>query len=183
MKSLKQPRVHKQRTFYAKNDVNYMMTKAPKVRQFLKRKGTELLRIFITTLLVLLWFSWTKLASNGHQEAILGWSGRRGFRCWYVSFFISLLILSSAVHFSMPYQQSFHFSQLEFGKIHGHYDVPRPVVTSEGSGYNSPEYRLYKWVESLHSMYRSYKLGRQSGSLTDERVLLLVKHGFVFRND
>jgi len=71
---------------------------------------------------------------------------------------------------------------LEYGEINGHYDVPRPTGDAEGST-TSPAYRLYKWVESLHSMHRSYTLGRQSGSLTEERVRLLVKHGFAFRDE
>ncbi|KAL7531565.1 hypothetical protein ACHAXR_006126, partial [Thalassiosira sp. AJA248-18] len=77
---------------------------------------------------------------------------------------------------------------IEFGRINGHFDVPCPGFSSEETGggklvdKKSDAYRLYKWVESLHGMYRSYKLGRQSGSLTDERVVLLIKHGFVFRN-
>ena len=67
---------------------------------------------------------------------------------------------------------------MEFGRINGHFNVPCPVdVDKKGDAH-----RLYKWVESLHGMYRSYKLGRQSGSLTDDRVVLLIKHGFVFRN-
>merc|ERR1719203_590121 len=49
---------------------------------------------------------------------------------------------------------------LEYGKINGHYDVQRPAP--EEGGTNSAEFRLYNWVESLHNMYRSYKLGRQS---------------------
>jgi len=70
---------------------------------------------------------------------------------------------------------------LEYGNTNGHYDVHCP--TPEEGGAKSPGFRLYRWVESLHSMYRSYKLGRQAGSLTDDRVLLLIKHGFAFRND
>jgi len=65
--------------------------------------------------------------------------------------------------------------------MNGHYDVQPPTTGQVDT--KSDEFRLYKWVESLHSMYRSYKLGRMSGSLTEERILLLVKHGFAFRND
>ena len=68
---------------------------------------------------------------------------------------------------------------MEFGQLHGHYDIPRP---GPEVGRQAPEFRLYKWVESLHGMYRSYKMGRQSGSLTDERVVNLIKHGFTFRD-
>ena len=32
-------------------------------------------------------------------------------------------------------------------------------------------------------MYKSYKTGRKSGSLTNERVVLLIKNGFVFRDE
>ena len=67
---------------------------------------------------------------------------------------------------------------MEFDRINGHFDVP----TGSEVDKKSDAHRLHKWVESLHDMYRSYKLGRQSGSLTDERVVLLIKHGFVFRN-
>ena len=70
---------------------------------------------------------------------------------------------------------------MEYGRINGHYDVQSP--STEEVDRKSDEFRLYKWVESLHGMYRSYKLGRQSGSLSDERVVLLIKHGFSFRND
>ncbi len=70
---------------------------------------------------------------------------------------------------------------MEYGKTNGHYDVQRP--NTEKADAKSDELRLYKWVESLHRMYRSYTLGRQSGSLTEERIMLLVKQGFTFRND
>lgn len=84
--------------------------------------------------------------------------------------------------------------QMEFRRSHGHFNVPNPrtvateACTEEGdpsvaAEAKSEAYRLYKWVKSLHRMYRSYKLDRLSGSLTDERILLLVKHGFVFQND
>lgn len=39
------------------------------------------------------------------------------------------------------------------------------------------------WVESLHNMYRSYQLGRKSGSLTEDRIMLLVQRGFEFREE
>lgn len=68
---------------------------------------------------------------------------------------------------------------IAFGRINGHYDVPCPT---EADAKSTPR-RLYRWVQSLHDMYRSYKLGRQSGSLTDERVVLLIKHGFVFKQE
>jgi len=83
---------------------------------------------------------------------------------------------------------------MEFGAINGHYDVPLPSAPETNGDdedededdktpyYKSDAYRLYKWVQSLHDMYRSYKLGRQSGSLNNERILMLLKHGFVFRN-
>ncbi len=86
---------------------------------------------------------------------------------------------------------TFRDKQIEFGRINRHFDVPNPSSSStlevddeDGKRVDkkSDAYRLYKWVESLHGMYRSYKLGRQSGSLTEERVVLLIKHGFVFRN-
>jgi len=67
---------------------------------------------------------------------------------------------------------------MAFGKNNGHFNVP----TSPELDKNSEENRLHKWVESLHDMYRSSILGRQSGSLTDERVHLLLSNGFVFRN-
>jgi len=65
--------------------------------------------------------------------------------------------------------------------MHWHYDVQHPVTGQVDT--KSDEFRLYQWVESLHSMYRSYKLGRMSDSLTEERILLLGKHGFSFHND
>jgi len=69
---------------------------------------------------------------------------------------------------------------MEFGRINGHYNVPCPP---EEVDRKSNEVRLYNWVESLHRMYKSYKLGRQAGSLTDERILLLIKNGFEFREE
>jgi hypothetical protein len=57
------------------------------------------------------------------------------------------------------------------------------LLARDGKELNSDVHRLYKWVESLHGMYRSHKHGRQSGSSTDDRVVLLIKQGFVFRND
>mmetsp|Transcript_45567 Transcript_45567/g.96884 ORF Transcript_45567/g.96884 Transcript_45567/m.96884 type:complete len:158 (+) Transcript_45567:1380-1853(+) len=77
---------------------------------------------------------------------------------------------------------------MAFGRVNRHFKVPNPNPNEgkeEGGGQvdrKSDAYRLYRWVESLHGMYRSYKLGRQSGSLNDERVLLLIEHGFVFRD-
>eukprot|EP00571_Detonula_confervacea_P011409 CAMPEP_0172303614 /NCGR_PEP_ID=MMETSP1058-20130122/5133_1 /TAXON_ID=83371 /ORGANISM="Detonula confervacea, Strain CCMP 353" /LENGTH=246 /DNA_ID=CAMNT_0013014495 /DNA_START=33 /DNA_END=769 /DNA_ORIENTATION=+ len=47
---------------------------------------------------------------------------------------------------------------IEFGRINGHFDVP----TGSEVDKKSDAHRLHKWVESLHDMYRSYKLGRQS---------------------
>lgn len=44
----------------------------------------------------------------------------------------------------------------------------------------SDEYRLYNWVESFHKTYQPYKLGRQLGSLTDKRVVSMIKQGFCF---
>jgi len=67
---------------------------------------------------------------------------------------------------------------LAFGRLNGHFDVP----TNSELDKKSDAHRLHKWVESLHDMYRSSQLGRQSGSLSDERVELLLSHGFVFRN-
>lgn len=72
---------------------------------------------------------------------------------------------------------------MEFGETNGHFNVPCPSTYDPNVDKKSDSHRLYKWVESLHGMYRSYKLGRQSGSLTDDRVVLLIKQGFVFRND
>ena len=76
---------------------------------------------------------------------------------------------------------------MEFGRINGHYYVPNPSSSNEDDGLQqrptdtkSDAYRLYKWVESLQGMYRLYKLSRQLGSLSDERVVLLIKHGLVF---
>eukprot|EP00581_Thalassiosira_minuscula_P018904 CAMPEP_0183720586 /NCGR_PEP_ID=MMETSP0737-20130205/13154_1 /TAXON_ID=385413 /ORGANISM="Thalassiosira miniscula, Strain CCMP1093" /LENGTH=638 /DNA_ID=CAMNT_0025950473 /DNA_START=722 /DNA_END=2638 /DNA_ORIENTATION=+ len=69
---------------------------------------------------------------------------------------------------------------MAFGSINGHYNVQAPA--GESVDVKSGEYRLYKWVESLHMMYRSYKMGRQSGSLSEERIMLLVQRGFEFRS-
>jgi len=73
---------------------------------------------------------------------------------------------------------------MAYYRINGHFDVPAPTIEEGGEPVDrrSNMYRLHKWVESLHSMYRSYKLGRQSGSLNDERALLLIKEGFEFRD-
>ena len=72
--------------------------------------------------------------------------------------------------------------QIAFGRIHGHFDVPRPPPNENGKNNTKTDtWKLYAWVNSLHGMYRSYKLGRQAGSLDDERVVLLIKHGFVFK--
>ena len=102
----------------------------------------------------------------------------------------SLCIIS---YFSIVWVK-FISSQMEFGRINGNFHVtdPRSSSSSNSKGnekdvqpvdVKSEAFRLYRWVESLHGMYRSYKLGRQSGSLNDERVVLLIEHGFVFRND
>ena len=32
-------------------------------------------------------------------------------------------------------------------------------------------------------MHRSYRMGRQSGSLSEERILMLTDHGFEFRDE
>ena len=72
---------------------------------------------------------------------------------------------------------------MEFGSKNGHLDARPSGAIGEVDDKNSDVHRLYKWVESLHGMYRSYKHGRQSGSSTDDRVVLLIKQGFVFRND
>eukprot|EP00571_Detonula_confervacea_P011465 CAMPEP_0172304340 /NCGR_PEP_ID=MMETSP1058-20130122/5760_1 /TAXON_ID=83371 /ORGANISM="Detonula confervacea, Strain CCMP 353" /LENGTH=560 /DNA_ID=CAMNT_0013015529 /DNA_START=54 /DNA_END=1733 /DNA_ORIENTATION=+ len=56
---------------------------------------------------------------------------------------------------------------MEFGRINGNFDVPAGSEVDK----KSDAHRLHKWVGSLHDMYRSYKLGRQSGSLSDERVV------------
>ena len=72
-----------------------------------------------------------------------------------------------------------------FGRLNGHFNVPDPVeiVGAAGVDRKSNEFRLYKWVESLHGMYRSYRLGRKSGSLTEDRVNMLSKIGFQFREE
>ena len=49
--------------------------------------------------------------------------------------------------------------------------------------YRSQAQRLYNWVNSLHRLYRQYQLGRKSGWLTNERILVLLKHGFEFQDD
>jgi len=72
---------------------------------------------------------------------------------------------------------------MEYGSINGHLDVPVNEDDGERMDGKSDMYRLHKWVESLHSAYRSYKLGRQASPLNDERVVLLIKQGFTFRND
>merc|ERR1712194_670478 len=69
---------------------------------------------------------------------------------------------------------------MAFEKINGHFNVERPDA---GVDRKSDKYRFFNWVASLHSMYRSHRLGRQAGSLTDGRIFLLVNHGFSFRND
>ena len=91
--------------------------------------------------------------------------------------------------------------QLDFRKRHGHFDVPHPRTaaaaaaagpagggddppsSSAATAANAKASRLHAWVNSLHRLYRQHQLGRTSGRLTDERVLLLVRHGFVFRKD
>ena len=75
---------------------------------------------------------------------------------------------------------------MEFGRVNGHFNVPSGTGDDDNRQPSdkkmSEQRRFYNWVESLHRMYRSYKQGRQPGSLTDERVVLLVKQGFMFRN-
>lgn len=70
---------------------------------------------------------------------------------------------------------------MAYEKINGNYDVKPPSTGT--ADVKSGEYRLWRWVESLHTMYRSYKLGRKSGSLTEDRIMLLVQRGFEFRDD
>lgn len=77
---------------------------------------------------------------------------------------------------------------LEFHRVNGHFDVPRPdaseaTMDEGGTSKTSTSLRLYNWVNSLHTMYRSYKLGRQPGSLTNERITTLMEHGFEFASD
>ena len=36
--------------------------------------------------------------------------------------------------------------------------------------------------DSLHAMHRSYRIGRQSGSLSEERISMLTDYGFEFRD-
>jgi len=72
---------------------------------------------------------------------------------------------------------------MEYGRINGHFDVPPTEHGGETlDRIKSDMYRLHKWVESLHNKYQSYKLGEPARPLNDERVLLLIKQGFVFRN-
>ena len=68
--------------------------------------------------------------------------------------------------------------KLAFYRTNGNFDVPCPVGDTK-----SQAFKLYKWVESLHSMFQSYRSGRQSGSLTEERIELLLNHGFQFREN
>ena len=67
---------------------------------------------------------------------------------------------------------------MEFGREHGYFEVP--CVLPESS---NEEYRLYKWVEKVHSDYEAFKNGEPSGFLNDERVLQLIKIGFEFKNN
>ena len=84
--------------------------------------------------------------------------------------------------------------QLEFRRRNGHFKVPNPreaaMKASTESGdasvavdSRSQAQRLYNWVNSLHRLYRQYQLGRKSGWLTNERILVLLKHGFEFQDD
>jgi len=66
---------------------------------------------------------------------------------------------------------------IAFHSTNGNFNVPCPVGDTK-----SQAFRLYRWVESLHNMYQSYKSGKQSGSLTEERIELLLNHGFQFRD-
>jgi len=74
----------------------------------------------------------------------------------------------------MSWEEGFQLL-LEFHRTHGHFDVPCP-----GGDKQSQAFRLYRWVSSLHAMYLSYRSGRRSGSLTEERIQLLLNHGFQF---
>ena len=65
---------------------------------------------------------------------------------------------------------------MAFGRIHGHYNVQEPNTGDSKGNANM----LFRWVQSLHAMYRSYQLGRHPGSLTEERIALLEEKGFVF---
>jgi len=67
---------------------------------------------------------------------------------------------------------------MEFHKKTGHFDVPCPGPDVDKKG---DTYKLYKWVQSLHVMYRSHKLGRRPGALKEDRIILLRKHGFEFK--
>lgn len=72
-----------------------------------------------------------------------------------------------------------------YGRLNGHFNVPDPADIAGPAGVDrkSNDFRLFKWVESLHGMYRSYRLGRKSGSLTEDRVNVLSKIGFPFREE
>ncbi|KAL7534228.1 hypothetical protein ACHAWF_004763, partial [Thalassiosira exigua] len=80
------------------------------------------------------------------------------------------------------------FQQLaEFGRTHGHYDVPCPTSEEEDTGGdagNSEEtaeqYRFHKWVTRLHNEYRAYEKGTPS-KLTYDRVQKLLSINFVFK--
>jgi len=146
--------VKKQRAYYAKKDKNFMKKKALKLDE--------------------IGFEWTPRGNTrlnwdeGFEMLVSVIRNKLRQCCWlYIGITISCLLLVSS-------------PQMEFGRINGHFDVQCPA---EEVDRKSNEYLLYNWVESLHRMYRSYKLGRQSGSLTDERILLLIKHGFQFHND
>ena len=67
---------------------------------------------------------------------------------------------------------------MAFYRINRSFDVPPP-----DGDKNSQAGRLHRWVESLHAMFHSYTIGRQSGSLTKERIELLLSHGFQFRSN
>ena len=53
------------------------------------------------------------------------------------------------------------------------------------SGFDDNSWRETQKSEndSLHAMHRSYRMGRQSGSLSEERISMLTDHGFKFRDE
>ena len=97
----------------------------------------------------------------------------------YINLHSSLPLQTPRGNTRMSWDEGFELL-MAFGKLHGHFDVPNPGPNADKM---SNERRLYNWVMSLHTMYKSYKAGRKSGSLNNERVVLLIKNGFVFRTE
>jgi hypothetical protein len=75
--------------------------------------------------------------------------------------------------------------QAEFGRLNGHFSVPNPEEIDNNAEHeqydtSTEATRFYKWVNSRHDEYESFRSGAGSKVLNDERVVQLLKLGFQF---